>query len=50
MRPCRLIRLALDVHKGFLPRVAGDTMLEDFIRKQISVETEHVQEIATLLE
>jgi hypothetical protein len=25
-------------------------MLEDFIRKQISVETEHVQEIATLLE
>jgi hypothetical protein len=28
----------------------GDTMLEDFIRKQISVETEHVQEIAALLE
>jgi len=41
---------ALDAYKEVLPRVAGDTMLEDFIRKQISVETEHVQEIATLLE
>ena len=43
-------RQALDAYKEVLPRVAGDTMLEDFIRKQISVETEHVQEIATLLE
>jgi bacterioferritin (cytochrome b1) len=41
---------ALDAYKEALPRVTGDTMLEDFIRKQISVETEHVQEIATLLE
>lgn len=43
-------RQALDAYKEVLPRVQGDTMLEDFIRKQISVETEHVQEIATLLE
>ena len=43
-------RQALDAYKEVLPRVTGDTMLEDFIRKQISVETEHVQEIATLLE
>ena len=43
-------RQALDAYKEVLPRVTGDTMLEDFIRKQISVETQHVQEIATLLE
>src|SRR6266850_890378 len=43
-------RQALDAYKEVLPRVVGDTMLEDFIRKQISVETEHVQEIASLLE
>jgi bacterioferritin (cytochrome b1) len=43
-------RQALEAYKEVLPRVTGDTMLEDFIRKQISVETEHVQEIATLLE
>jgi bacterioferritin (cytochrome b1) len=43
-------RQALEAYKEVLPRVAGDTMLEDFVRKQISVETEHVQEIATLLE
>ena len=43
-------RQALDAYKEVLPRVEGDTMLEDFIRKQISIETEHVQEIATLLE
>jgi bacterioferritin (cytochrome b1) len=41
---------ALDAYKEFLPRVASDTMLEDFIRKQIAVETEHVQEISMLLE
>ena len=41
---------ALDAYKEFLPRVTGDTMLEDFIRKQVAVETEHVQEIASLLE
>lgn len=36
---------ALDAYKDFLPRVAGDAVLEDFIRKQVTVETEHVQEI-----
>ena len=41
---------ALDAYKEFLPHVAGDTMLEDFIRKQIATETEHVQEITMLLE
>ena len=41
---------ALDAYKEFLPRVAGETMLEDFIRKQVATETEHVQEITMLLE
>lgn len=36
---------ALDAYKEFLPRVAGDPVLEDFIRKQVTVETEHVEEI-----
>lgn len=36
---------ALDAYKDFLPRVAGDPLLEDFIRRQVEVETEHVQEI-----
>lgn len=41
---------ALDAYKEFLPRVAGDPTLEDFIRKQIAVESEHVQEITMFLE
>jgi bacterioferritin (cytochrome b1) len=41
---------ALDAYRDFLPRVEGDPMLEDFIRKQIATETEHVQEITMLLE
>jgi bacterioferritin (cytochrome b1) len=41
---------ALDAYKEFLPRVEDDPMLEDFIRKQIAIETEHVQEITMLLE
>jgi bacterioferritin len=41
---------ALDAYHEFLPRVTGDPVLEDFIRKQIAVETEHVQEIKQLLE
>ncbi|MCX6899043.1 MAG: ferritin-like domain-containing protein [Verrucomicrobia bacterium] len=41
---------ALNAYKDMLPRVAGDPGLEDFIRKQIATETEHVQEIAMLLE
>lgn len=36
---------ALDAYKDLLPRVAGDPVLEDFIRKQVEVETEHVQQI-----
>jgi bacterioferritin (cytochrome b1) len=40
---------ALDAYKDFLPRVAGDPVLEDFIRKQIELETEHVQEIVAAI-
>jgi bacterioferritin (cytochrome b1) len=36
---------ALDAYKDLLPRVAGDPALEAFIRRQVEVETEHVQEI-----
>ena len=36
---------ALDAYKDFLPRVVGHPVLEDFIRRQIDVETEHVQQI-----
>ncbi len=36
---------ALDAYKDLLPRVAGDPVLEAFIRRQVEVETEHVQEI-----
>lgn len=43
-------RQALEAYRDMLPRVADDTALEDFIRKQIATETEHVQEIAMLLE
>jgi bacterioferritin (cytochrome b1) len=41
---------ALDAYKEFLPRVTGNTGLEDFIRAQIATESEHVQEIAMLVE
>lgn len=40
---------ALDAYKDFLPRVAGDSVLEGFIRKQIDIETEHVQEIRNVV-
>lgn len=40
---------ALDAYKEFLPRVTGDQVLEDFIRRQIQVETEHVQEIRDVM-
>jgi bacterioferritin (cytochrome b1) len=40
---------ALDAYKEFLPHVTGDAMLEDFIRKQVATETEHVQEITMLM-
>jgi len=36
---------ALDAYKDFLPRVLGDPILEEFVRKQIELETEHVEEI-----
>jgi bacterioferritin (cytochrome b1) len=36
---------ALDAYKDFLPRVEGHPQLEEFIRRQIEIETEHVQEI-----
>lgn len=40
---------ALDAYKDFLPRVAGHPVLEPFIRRQIEVETEHVEEILEAL-
>jgi bacterioferritin (cytochrome b1) len=36
---------ALDAYTEFLPRVAGDPVLEPFIRRQIEIEAEHVQSI-----
>jgi bacterioferritin (cytochrome b1) len=36
---------ALDAYRDFLPRVAGDLVLEPFIRRQVEIETEHVEEI-----
>ena len=41
---------ALDAYREFLPRVAGHPVLERFIRKQIDVETEHVQEIRDVVD
>jgi bacterioferritin (cytochrome b1) len=41
---------ALDAYKDFLPRVAGDPELEEFIRKQVEIETEHVQEIRNFVQ
>ncbi len=41
---------ALEAYQEVLPKVEGDPVLEDFIRKQIAIETEHCQEIAMLLE
>lgn len=41
---------ALDAYKDFLPRVAGDPVLEEFIRKQVEVETEHVEEIREFIQ
>jgi bacterioferritin (cytochrome b1) len=36
---------ALEAYKDLLPRVAGDPVLEPFIRRQVEIETEHVEEI-----
>ena len=40
---------ALDAYKDVLPRLTGDPTLEEFIRSQIEVETEHVQQIRDVL-
>lgn len=40
---------ALDAYKDFLPRVAGHPTLEAFIRQQVAIETEHVQEILNVV-
>jgi bacterioferritin (cytochrome b1) len=40
---------ALDAYRDFLPRVAGHTELETFIRTQIEVESEHVQDILKIV-
>jgi bacterioferritin (cytochrome b1) len=36
---------ALDAYKDLLPRVSGEPELEAFIRRQVEIETDHVQEI-----
>lgn len=36
---------ALDAYRDLLPRVAGDQALEAFVRRQIEIETEHVEEM-----
>jgi bacterioferritin (cytochrome b1) len=41
---------ALDAYKELLPRVTGDPTLEVFIRRQVEVETEHVQGIREFME
>jgi bacterioferritin (cytochrome b1) len=41
---------ALDAYEEFLTRVVGDPVLETFVRKQIEVETAHVQEIRDALQ
>jgi len=40
---------ALDAYKELLPRIKGEAALEKFIREQVAVEGEHVQEITQLL-
>jgi bacterioferritin (cytochrome b1) len=41
---------ALAAYKEFLPRVMGHPTLEEFICRQIAVETEHVQEILQIVQ
>jgi len=40
---------ALEAYQEFLPRVAGHPALEPFIRQQIAIETEHVQDLQEVL-
>ena len=39
---------ALDAYRDFLPRVAGHSELEAFIRRQIETESEHVEAIRAI--
>src|SRR3972149_5412095 len=41
---------ALDAYKDFLPRVTGVPALQEFIRRQVEVETEHVQGIREFMD
>lgn len=41
---------ALAAYKDFLPQVMGHPKLEEFIRRQIAVGTEHVQEILQVVQ
>lgn len=41
---------ALDAYTEFLSRVAGDPELEAFVRHQVEIETEHVQQIREFME
>jgi bacterioferritin (cytochrome b1) len=40
---------ALEAYQDLLPRVAGDPLLEPFIRRQVEIETEHVEEIRAFI-
>ncbi len=40
---------ALDAYKEFLPRAADNPALGDFIRRQIEIETTHVEEIRDVM-
>jgi bacterioferritin (cytochrome b1) len=40
---------ALEAYKDLLPRVAGNPVLEPFIRRQIEIETEHVEGIRAFI-
>src|SRR4029453_12353352 len=40
---------ALEAYKDPLPRVTGDPVLEPFIRRQVEIETEHVEEIRAFI-
>ena len=40
---------ALEAYKDLLPRVEGDAVLEPFIRRQVEIETEHVEEIRAFI-
>ena len=40
---------ALEAYKDLLPRVEGDPILEPFIRRQVEIESEHVEEIRAFI-